>query len=96
MISRHNKTGLTLTELVVASVLIGIVMLGIASFDYAIKNIQDSTNRSAVLGMQAQPAMYEIVKAARTSTGYNGDSGILCNPPTGGANSCGNNPNGVP
>jgi len=52
-----GKKGLTLTELMVASILMGIVMIGIAGFSVAIKRMQDTTDKQAILAVQVAAAM---------------------------------------
>lgn len=71
-----NHKGLTLTELIVSIVMISIVMLGVAAFSVAIKQIQESTNKSTVLAMQMAGAMSHVTKNATLAIGYIGDPGI--------------------
>jgi len=39
----NQQKGLSLVELLVSSVLLGIVIVGVISFSFVVKNIQDST-----------------------------------------------------
>ena len=79
-----NKKGLTLTELIVSTIMIAIVMLGIAAFSVAIKHIQESTNKSTILTMQMAGAMSHITKNATLAIGYIGDPGIYTGDAAGG------------
>jgi len=68
--------GMTLTELLVASILVGIVMLGVASFSIALKHIQGGTSRSALLAMRTHAAMAKITKDAYATVGDATNPGI--------------------
>jgi len=72
----HKKSGITLTELLVASVLIGIVMIGVASFGVSIKQLQGSTNKSAIIAMRVRATMPRLIKSAYLATGNQTDEGI--------------------
>jgi hypothetical protein len=52
----HNNA-LTLTELMVASILMGIVMVGVAGFGVAIKRMQDTVDKQAIVNYHAATAM---------------------------------------
>ena len=68
--------GMTLTELLVASTMIGILMIGTVSFSFAIKRLQNSTNRSAILAMKMNAAMAEISQDATLAVGNAADQGV--------------------
>lgn len=72
-----KKNGITLTELLVASVLVGIVMLGVASFSVSIKQFQNSTNKSTITEMKTKAAMARITKDAYLAVGDETDRGIV-------------------
>lgn len=72
---KHNTSGITLTELLVASVLVGIVMLGVAGFSVSIKQMQASTNQTTVLAMRARAALARMVKDASLAVGDNENCG---------------------
>ncbi len=72
-----SKKALSLTELVVSSILVSVVMLGVVSFTYAIKQIQDSTSRSAILSAQTATAMSYIRKDAESAVGDLGGTELL-------------------
>lgn len=72
----NPKNGLTFTELLVASILIGIVMIGIASFSFVVKQIQGATNRSALLSMRLGGAINYIRRDALLAVGDPSSPGI--------------------
>lgn len=71
-----HKSGITLTELLVASILIGIVMIGVASFSVSIQQLQTATNRSSLIAMRATAAMNRMAKDAYTAVGDEADRGV--------------------
>ncbi len=71
-----NK-GLTLTELLVASILMGIVMTGVAAFSFFIKQARDSTGAGTILAVQAATAMHYLVEDANKAVGDNSDRGVV-------------------
>jgi len=73
--SNRQQKGLTLTELLVASVMIGIVMMGVAAFAISIKQFQGSTNKVAFLTMQGKKTMALMVNDAMQAIGDNEDCG---------------------
>ena len=68
--------GITLTELLVASAMIGILMIGTASFSLAIQRLQSSTSRSTILTMKMNAAMAEISQDAMLVVGNAADRGV--------------------
>jgi len=76
MMDIKKKSGITLTELLVASILIGIVMLGVASFSSSIRQLHNSTNKSAILAMRMNTAMTHLVKDAMLAVGDAGNPGV--------------------
>ena len=69
--------GLTLTELLVATILVGIVMMGVVSFSYSIKRMQGTTDKRVLLGIRTAAAMNHIRKNVSLAVGYKNDSGII-------------------
>ena len=65
----ENKTGVTLTELLVATILMGIVMLGIVSVDFAIRQMSKKTSSTALLRMYTSAVMQEMSRNAALITG---------------------------
>jgi hypothetical protein len=68
---------LSLTELLVSSVLIGIVMVGVAAFSLATKQMRDSTSRATVLSIQTAAALNFIATDAMKAVGDNADRGVV-------------------
>ncbi len=71
----HNK-GLTLLELVVASTLIGIVMVGVSGFGYAVNRMQDISSKSSLIAMDATASLSMMRKDALLAVGDPTNSGI--------------------
>ena len=71
-----SRKGLTLTELIVASILVGIVMVGIAGFSLSLVGIENTTNRTTLLVMQTSAAMSHITASASQAIGWIGNQGI--------------------
>ena len=72
---RSNK-GMSLTELIVASILIGIVMIGVISFTSSMKSVQGSASNSTIPSVKLASVMFEISKDASLVTGDQTDPGI--------------------
>lgn len=72
-----NQNGITLTELLVASILIGIVMIGVASFSVSIQKLQSATNRSSVIAMRTTAVMNRMVKDAYLAVGDEANRGVV-------------------
>ncbi len=67
---------MTLTELIIASVLVGIVTLGLIAAEQAIRMSRQSSNRDAQISAQMQAAMIKLSKDASFTVGDSLDSGI--------------------
>ena len=72
-----NRKGITLTELLVASILIGIVMIGVASFSASITHLQSSTNRSTLLSIKTSAVMHRITRDAYLAAGDETNRGVV-------------------
>lgn len=74
----QQKNAVTLTELLVGTMLIGIVMVGIAAFSNAIKQIHGSTDKSTILAMRTAFALKQMSADAFLAVGSNllSDSGL--------------------
>jgi type II secretory pathway pseudopilin PulG len=83
LMTLSKRTALTLTELLVSSVLMGIVMVGIAGFSVAIKRMQDTTDKQAIIAVQVATAMAYMERAISQTFGSdaidNGLNGAGCN-----------------
>ncbi|MBI5415356.1 MAG: prepilin-type N-terminal cleavage/methylation domain-containing protein, partial [Candidatus Omnitrophica bacterium] len=69
------KNGLTLTELLVATILMGIVMAGVASFSLVVKQAGETTSSGTVLAIQTAAAMHYIKEDALSAVGDNSNRG---------------------
>lgn len=72
-----KRRGITLTELLVAGILIGIVMVGVIAVSFAIKKMQETTNKSALLAMRATAVVTHMTKNVAMAVGYKDDPGIV-------------------
>ena len=69
----QNNHGMTLTELIIAASLVGIVMVGAVSIDYAIRSTRQSVTASSTLSLQTAADLLQITRDANATTGM-GDS----------------------
>jgi len=65
-----NQSALTLTELLVSSILMGIVMVGAAGYSATIKRMYDTSDKQTILAMQAASAVATIERDAERSIGF--------------------------
>ncbi len=75
-----EAAAVTLTELLIATMIFSIVMLGAFSVDFALRQSQQSTSRNALVAMRTAATMLHIVKNAQLATGNRNNLGILVNP----------------
>ena len=64
-----GRSGLTLTELVIASILVGIVMVGIFSVDFALRGSRAAASDDSLLAMKTWATMEHISKNAKLAVG---------------------------
>jgi Tfp pilus assembly protein PilE len=64
-----RTNGMTFTELLIASILIGIVMIGALSFSQAVKQIHRSTDRSTIPAARVAAAMARIQRDGALMSG---------------------------
>lgn len=80
----RSQRAMTLTELLVASIIMMIVMVGVVSIDYAIRSSQKSASADALLPMRTSAMMLRISRDAAlavgdlSSPGVDTASGGLC------------------
>ncbi len=76
-----KSAGLTLTELIVATAVLGIAMLGVFAVDYAIRSTRANSATSSQLSMQAAAVLMEITNALNHMTGkrWDGSAGNQTN-----------------
>jgi len=70
--------GLTLVELLISTILMGIVMVSVASFSLSVKNQQASSRKLAVLSTRAQATINYIKKDAERAVGDIMEPGVWC------------------
>lgn len=71
-----NKNGMTLVELIAASVVTGIVMLGVASMDISLRNAFQGVSRNSIVAARASGVMHHISKNIAETTGDSQDLGV--------------------
>ena len=71
------QKGLTLAELLVATILIGIVMTGVSAFSVFVKQARDSTGAGTILAVQTATAMHYLVQDANKAVGDNSNRGVV-------------------
>ncbi len=76
MLGIKKSSGLTLTELIISTIIVGIMMVGITSMDVAFRRSQMGTSRKALLSMRASVIMLEISKDAQLATGDQSSMGV--------------------
>ena len=69
--------GLSLVELIMSSIMVGIVMLGIVGFSFTIKRIQDSTSKLSILSIRTSALLAQISRDIKLATGTEILNGIL-------------------
>ena len=69
--------GITLVELLIATVIVGIIMLGVVSSDYAIRKQANYAAISAIASINAQSIINHILYNASLAIGSSTDKGIL-------------------
>ena len=77
MRSFTNEKALTLTELIMASAVVGIVMMGVVSSDYAIRKHSDAAFNGAILSVNTQGILNHITNNAYQANGSTGNPGIV-------------------
>lgn len=77
MVRGQMQKGLTLTELLVATILIGIVMTGVSAFSVFVKQARDSTGAGTILAVQTATAMHYLAEDANKAVGDNSNRGVV-------------------
>jgi len=73
---RFSQSALTLSELVVSSVIITVIMVGAVSVDFASRRIQKTAFQESQVSMRSSAAMIELMRAASNAIGDPFDPGI--------------------
>jgi prepilin-type N-terminal cleavage/methylation domain-containing protein len=72
---RRKQNGLTLAELLITTVIIGVVMIGMVSVDYAVRSSDQQQTRTSLVALRTSAALQDIVT---TATQAFGDSATRC------------------
>lgn len=72
-----NSKALTLTELLIVTILLGVFMVGVASFDFAFKQAAQVSSDSSFEAMKISAAMLYISKDAALAIGNARDPGVV-------------------
>jgi Tfp pilus assembly protein PilW len=72
-----GRSGLSLAELLVASILVGIVMLGVIGFNFAITTMQNTSSGASVSAVRAAGAMALLRRDIEKAIGDPDNPGIL-------------------
>lgn len=73
---KKNRKGITLTELLVAMILMGVVVLGIVSVDFSIRGMQKNISRDTFVTMRTSATMLDMAKNAAVMTGDQNNLGF--------------------
>ena len=76
----RKHSGMTLTEILVATMLVAIVMLGALSVDYAVRNARKSASQDSSLSIRSQATMLQISRDANMAVGDSSNLGIVTTP----------------
>jgi prepilin-type N-terminal cleavage/methylation domain-containing protein len=66
---QYNNRGITLPELLIATFIVGIIMLGVVSADYAIQKFYADSSKGAVSGFKTIALINHISAVARNAQG---------------------------
>ena len=69
ILKNNNAQGITLTELIIAMVIVGIIMMGIVSADFAIQKFYKDSSTGAVAGFNTIAMINNISTAAFSAEG---------------------------
>ena len=69
MLTWHDQRGLTLAELLVTTMIIGVVMIGMVSVDYAIRTDEQQQSRTSIATLRTQATIQDIVATATQASG---------------------------
>lgn len=73
----NKKSALTLTELLVATVIMGIIISGVASVDIGIRKAFRGTTENAIVSSEVSAIMHHIATRISQATGWIDNPGIL-------------------
>jgi len=64
-----NQKGLSLVELLVTTTIVGMIMLGIVSVDYALRTNEQEQTRAALVSLRTSAMMFDITSTASEAVG---------------------------
>ncbi len=73
------RSAMTLTELMIASALVGIVTLGLVAAEFTVRNSRQSSARENQVSAQLQSAMLQLSRDVSLLVGDASDTGIVIN-----------------
>ena len=76
-----EKKAITLAELITSTLILGIIMLGVASIDYALRQTHKGASQNTLIAMRTSAIMLHITKNAELATGDRNDPGIVVQNP---------------
>ena len=79
-----DRNALTLTELLMTTAIVGIIMLGVVSVDYALRKQNRSSYGSLLSLLGAQSIAQRVITEATKAVGTSADPGIVVGSQTGG------------
>ncbi len=82
MVSTHNpaRSGVTLVELIISTAVVGIIMLGVMSAEYAIRKQGEAAFNSSNSAIRAQVILDHVLHNAAQAVGSAADPGVVINP----------------
>ena len=69
MLKRHHQDGLTLAELLITTTIVGVIMIGMVSVDFAIRSNDQQQSRLSVATLRTTATIQDIVATARQAFG---------------------------
>lgn len=72
-----NKNGLTFVELLTASIVTGVVMLGVASMDISLRNAYEGTSKGTMVASKAAALMHHVSRRILEASGSPTDPGVV-------------------
>jgi len=71
-----NRKGITFIELLAASIITGIVMIGFASMDISLRNAYEGTSKGTLVASKAAAVMHHISRRILEASGSSADTGF--------------------
>jgi len=71
-----NNKGLTLAELIVATIIMGILMVGIASMDIGLRNMFEGTSKNTLTSSKVSLLVHHVSRTIATAIGDENNPGV--------------------